>query len=424
MTSPNPELPKFFRVRQKFASRAIDDVPQAVEQSLRQANLAEKIGRGQSVAITAGSRGISNIADIIATVVRFVSQIGGSPFVVPAMGSHGGATGPGQAAMLASFGIDQQSMHCPIVSSMETVLVGTTDDGIDIHFDHACSQADHVIVVNRIKPHTRLAGTIESGLSKMMMIGLGKHRGAQTYHQAFPEYDYSLDRLLPKVIPQIVAKMPITLGLAIVEDALDQTSQIEAIEPRDFLSKEPELLEIARGRMPRLPFDRADLLIVDQIGKEISGMGMDTNVIGRKSSDRCAGPNEFPKIREIYVRSLTKKSAGNACGVGASEYCHRRVAQAIDNEITRINCVTSGHATAGALPISFDCDREVLQAVMSQVGRTPVSKVKWMRIQDTLHIAQLGCSEAFWQEAQARDDLEVISDPQPLEFDQAGDFFE
>ncbi len=414
-------LPEFFRVRQRFASHALTDIRSAVHESLDRSSLKRRIRDGQTVAITAGSRGIANISEIVGEVVRYVSVIGGKPIIVPAMGSHGGATGKGQAAMLASFGIDEASMNCPIVSSMETVLVATTRDDIDIYFDKVCSEADHVIVVNRIKPHTRLVGTIESGIVKMLMIGLGKHRSAQTYHQTFPDYDYTLDRLAPTIIPLIVERMPITMGLAIVEDAFDQTSLIEAIEPGDLLIEEPRLLNLARQRMPQLPFTQADLLIVDRIGKEISGTGMDTNVIGRKSNDKCAGPDEFPKIREIYVRSLSEKSAGNGTGIGIAEYCHSRFVRAMNAEIMRINCVTSAHPTAGAVPISFDSDREVLDAIISQVGRTAPSDLKWMWIKDTLHISEVACSEGYWRDALQRDDLEMLGEPKPLEFDSAGD---
>ncbi len=414
-------LPAFFRVRQRFASQALPDVRSAVNDALRNFGLDDRIEAGQSVAITAGSRGIANISEIVGEVVRYVSTIGAKPMIVPAMGSHGGATDSGQAAMLASFGIDEESMKCQIVSSMDTVHVGTTDDGIEIHFDKTCSKADHVIVINRVKPHTRLVGEIESGLVKMLMIGLGKHRGAQLYHQIFPEYEYRLDQMAPKIIPMIIQKMPITLGLAIVEDAFDQTSEIEAIDPQRLLVEEPRLLKLARERMPRLPFDRAGLLIVDQIGKEISGTGMDTNIIGRKANDKQAGPNEFPKIREIYVRSLSEKSAGNGTGIGIAEYCHSRFVSAMNPEIMRINCVTSAHATAGAVPIHFDTDREVLEAIMSQVGRTEPSELRWMWIKDTLRISELECSEGYWDEARSRDDLETLSDPQPLVFNAAGD---
>ncbi len=417
-------MPKFFQVRQSFASHALPDVRLAVREALDGAALADKVAPGQTVAVTAGSRGISNIATIVSQVVEYVASLGGKPIVVPAMGSHGGATAAGQAAMLASFGIDEASMQCPIVSSMDTVTVGTTGDGIDVHFDRVCSEADHVIVVNRVKPHTRLIGKIESGICKMLMIGLGKHRGAQTYHQAFPEFGYSLDSLVPQIIPMIAKEMPLTLGLAIVEDAFDQTSLIQAIPPDRLLAEEARLLVTARQWMPKLPFADADLLIVDQIGKEISGTGMDTNVIGRKFHDKFAGPDETPKIREIYVRSLTKKSAGNGCGIGIAEYCHTQFARAMNHEITRINCVTSGHATAGAVPIGFDCDRDVLHAVLSQVGRTATPDLRWMRILDTLHVSEVACSEGYWDEAQGRSDLQVLCEPMELAFDPSGDLAE
>ena len=340
LTTPNP-LPEFFRVRQRFESHRIDDLAGAVHDALHSAALAEKIRPGQRVAISVGSRGINNLSTIVGSVVREIQAVGGQPFIVPAMGSHGGATAEGQAKVLATYGVTELAMGCPVVASMETILVGTTAEGVDVHFDRVASQADHVVVVNRVKPHTRLAGKFESGLIKMLMIGLGKHRGASLYHQVFPDFDYSLNRLAPSIVEMIVDRMPVTLGIAIVEDAFENTSHIEAVEARDFLTREPELLALAKSRMPRLPFDRAELLIVDQIGKEISGTGMDTNVIGRKSNDKCAAPEEFPKIRQVYIRSLTDKTAGNACGIGVAEYCHRRVVEAMNVEVTKINCVTS-----------------------------------------------------------------------------------
>ena len=416
------DLPKFFRVRQQFPSLAVDDAGQSAREALERSGVASRISAGQHVAITAGSRGIKNIATIVGATVAYVKSLGAKPLVVPAMGSHGGATAEGQASMLRSFGIDESTMGCPIRATMDTVVLGQTEQGFDIHFDKICSEVDHVIVVNRVKPHTRLVGTIESGICKMLMIGLGKHRGAQTYHHAFDEVGYSLDPLLPNIIPKIVDAMPITLGLAIVEDAFDQTSLIQAVEPQRLLEDEPPLLEIARSRMPRLPFEDADLLIVDQIGKEISGTGMDTNVIGRKRDDKRAGPNEVPKIREIYVRSLTKKSAGNGCGIGIAEYCHRQFVDDMNQAITRINCVTSGHPTAGAIPIHFNNDRDVIQAVMSQVGRRTAAQVRWMRIVDTLHLEEVWCSEGYWDDAQTAENVQVLGQPQPLEFDSAGDF--
>jgi hypothetical protein len=411
-------LPRFFRVRQQFASCEIEDIPAAVSAALRNAQLGSLIRPDQSVAIATGSRGISNIDTVIREVVDFVQAIGARPFIVPAMGSHGGATAEGQAKVLAALGITTEAMGCPIRSSMETVLVGKSPQGIPIHFDRLASRADHVIVVNRIKPHTRLVGDFESGLAKMLMIGLGKHRGAQTYHQAFADYDYHLDRIARVVVPMITQQMPITMGVAIVEDAFDRVARIEAVRPDCLLDDEPGLLKEARELMPRLPFDRAVLLVIDQIGKEISGTGMDTNVIGRKSNDRAAGECEFPKIREIFVRSLTSKTNGNATGIGIAEYCHARVVRDIDFEMTRINCVTSGHVSAGAVPIHFDSDRETLSAVLSQASNP--ADAKWMWIQDTLHLETVACSEAYLAEARQREDLQVLEPPMELAFDAEG----
>ncbi len=410
-----PMLPEMFAVRQLFASHAVDDVTDAVRSALQVSGLRSRIEPGQRVAIAVGSRGIANLREIIAEVVRFVSGAGGKPMIVPAMGSHGGATAEGQRAVLAKYGIDD-SIGCGIDATMDTVLVGQTGDGVDVHFDKVASQADHVIVVNRVKPHTRLVGDYESGLVKLLMIGLGKHHGAKLYHQVFPDYGYSLNSLAPSIVSMILERMPITLGLAIVEDAFENTSLVEAVEPDQLLNRERELLQIAKSQMPRLPFDHADLLVVDQIGKEISGTGMDTNVIGRKWNDRCAAPEEYPKVRQIYLRSLTKQTAGNACGVGLSEYCHQRVVDDMDAEVTKINCVTAAHVTGGAVPLAFGSDLDALTAVVSQTREDRIAGLKWMWIRDTLHLDRVTCSSAFWDEASTRDDLEILCKPRPLRF--------
>jgi len=420
VTSENASpYPEFFPVRQNFQKHALHDIPHAIAATVEQSPLAE-IQRGKRVAIAVGSRGIANLNTIIASVVQQVKDRGGRPVIVPAMGSHGGATVEGQTAVLASYGITSEQMGCPIDASMDTVLVGTTMDGVDVHFDRVASEADHVVVVNRIKPHTRLAGKYESGLVKMLMIGLGKHRGAYLYHQVFPDYDHRLELLAPEIVSMIVQRVPIIAGIAIVEDAFENTSHIEAVASSDFLTREPELLKMARERMPRLPFDHADLLIVDQIGKEISGCGMDTNVIGRKVNDRCAAPDEFPKIRQIYVRSLTEKTAGNGCGVGIADYGHRKVANALDEKVTRINCVTSAHVTAGAIPITFDSDQEVLDAVVSQTQIGRRSGLNWLWIRDTLQLSEIACSRSYWEAASERSDLERLGEPRPLCFDDEG----
>ncbi|MFK8112747.1 MAG: lactate racemase domain-containing protein [Rubripirellula sp.] len=412
------KYPEFFCLRQKFAAHPLEDVSLAVREAMARVDLS--IQPGQRVAIAVGSRGIANLTEVVGEVVQRVIAMGGEPLIVPAMGSHGGATSDGQAQVLASFGITAVSMGCPVVSSMDTVLVGTTSGGVDVHFDRTASEADHVIVINRIKPHTRLTGKYESGLIKMLMIGLGKHSGASLYHQVFPDYEYQLDLLAGEIVQMLIDQMPITLGLAIVEDAFEQTSLIEAVAPHELLAREPALLEIAKSRMPRLPFDHVDLLLVDQIGKEISGTGMDTNVIGRKVNDKAAAANELPKVREIYVRSLTEKTAGNGTGIGIAEYCHQHVIDAIDMQKVRVNCVTSAHPSAGAIPLTFPSDRAALDAVVSQAAVDRIADLRWMWIHNTLEISELACSRVYLEAAQKNPDFEILTDPQPLPFDADG----
>lgn len=419
MTNQDNPYPEFFRVRQLIDHQAIDDIPASVRSVMDTSVLPQRIQHGQTVAIAVGSRGIANLRTIITELVGYVVKLGGKPFVVPAMGSHGGATSEGQTDLLRSLGIDA-SIGCEIRASMETVVVGKVEHDVEIHFDKIASSADHIIVVNRVKPHTRLTGRHESGLIKMLMIGLGNHQGASLYHQIFGRHQYRLDSLATEIVPVIIDQMPVTLGLAIVEDAFDNTSIIEAVEPNQFLSREPELLSIAKQRMNRLPFAEADLLIVDQMGKEFSGTGMDTNVIGRKGHDKHPGPDETPRISEIYIRSLSKKSGGNASGIGIAEYCHRQVVEAMDAEVTRINCVTAAHVSAGAVPLTFDSDHDVLDAVISQIGKEHADEQKWIWISNTLHVDELACSRLYWDEAQQRDDLQILCDPRPLKFDEDG----
>lgn len=420
MSSRDWPYPQFFRVGQRFDSHAIDSVADATWSALDRSRLSARIRTGDRVAVAVGSRGIANLPAIVMAVVQMVQRLGGDPFIVPAMGSHGGATAEGQTAMLASLGITADRVGAPIESSMDTVILGTTEDGLAVHFDRIASGADHVIAINRVKPHTRLVGSVESGIAKMLMIGLGKHRGAALYHQAFGDLDYRLDRLTPTVIPMILDQMPIAMTVAVVEDAFEQTAMIEAIEPDRVLDREPELLAIARDWMPGLPFDLVDFLVVDRIGKEISGTGMDTNVIGRKSHDKAPGENEFPKVKQIYVRSLTAKTSGNATGIGIAEYCHRDVVDAMDHRATRVNCVTGQHVTAGAIPLAFDSDRDVFDAVLSQFGRHGTGAMKWMRIRDTLHLGTVACSDAYWDLASGRSDLEILDEPAPMLLDERG----
>lgn len=416
------EFPRMFRVRQTFDDSRVDSIPAAVAEQLTGSSLAAKVLPGQSVAISVGSRGIANIATIVREIVDYVKSLGGVPFIVPAMGSHGGGTAEGQAALLGRYGVTEAAMGCEIRSSMETVVVAQAKEGFDVHFDRHASTADHVIVCNRIKPHTRFVGEIESGLMKMLLIGLGKRNGAVVYHQAIQ--NFSFGQIIRSVAGEVLDRCPIALGVAILENGYDQTAAIEAVEPEQFESRERQLLLQARGMMPALPFDRADLMIVDQIGKDISGAGMDTNIVGRKYNDHVAREDEFPKIHQIYVRGLTKATAGNATGIGIAEYCHQRLVEAMDVPATRINCLTGGHVTAAMVPIHFDTDREVLAAAINQAGLVAPADVRWMWAPNTLEISEVMCSEIYWDQAAERSNLQIVHPPEPIRFDEEGQLLE
>ncbi|MHB8972180.1 MAG: nickel pincer cofactor-dependent isomerase, group 22 [Pirellulaceae bacterium] len=404
--------PRVFRVRQQLPRPRVADVAATVESALEAAQLASRVRPGQRVAVSAGSRGIANMAVILQTTVRHLQQLGAESFIVPAMGSHGGGTADGQRRILASYGITEASCGCPIRSSMETVIVCQSAEGFPVHFDRYASEADHVLVCGRIKPHTRFVGDIESGLMKMMLIGLGKHAGALVYHQAIQ--DFSFGQIVRSVAREVLSRCNILAGLAIVENAYDETAQIAVVAPDEFETRERALLRQAREWMPRLPFDQADVLLIDEIGKDVSGAGLDTNVVGRKYLDHAARDDEHPKIKYIVVRGLTQASGGNATGIGLVEFCRSRIVREMDVQATRTNCLTGSHATAAMVPLDYETDREILDVVLSVIGLRPPASARLMWIQNTLKVAELECSEAFFDEARQRSDLEILTQPRKL----------
>jgi hypothetical protein len=341
--------PQLFRLRQQFEGPVVDDVAGEVEQQLASLALAEKIQPGQSVAITAGSRGIANIQIIIRGICQHLKALGAEPFIVPAMGSHGGGTAAGQQQIIESYGITEEFCGCPIRASMETVVVCRVEEGFPVHFDQLASEADHVFVCGRVKPHTGFHGDIESGLMKMMLIGLGKHAGALIYHRAI--MNYSFGQIVRSVAREVLAKCRIVGGLAIVENAYDETAKLAGVAPENFEEEEKGLLVLAKQWMPRLPFDQVDVLTIDEIGKNISGSGLDTNVVGRKYLDHRAADEEYPKVKKIIVRGLTAETHGNAAGIGLAEFCLSRVVEQMNVQATRVNCLTGGHPTGAMIPL-------------------------------------------------------------------------
>lgn len=414
-------FPRMFRIRQRFEGPRLDDVAGEVRRQLTRLHLEDHIGHGQTVAITAGSRGIANIATILKSVVEHIKGLGGLPFIVPAMGSHGGGTVEGQTAILRGYGITPESMGCEIRATMETVIVDRTPQGIPVHFDKYAYEADHVLVVGRVKPHTGFVGDVESGLHKMMLIGLGKHEGAKIYHRAIA--DYTFMDIITAVASSVIRRCRIVAGLAIVENAYDETALIEAVPPDQFLPRETALLKLANEWLPRLPFAECDLLIVDRIGKNISGTGMDTNVIGRKFNDHAATEKDRARCRRIFVRGLTKETHGNATGIGLAEFTNQRTLDQVDRKVTAINCITGLHPTGAMLPIAFETDREVVAAALSTVGLIEPEHARVIHIADTLHLAECLVSEAYLPRLRERNDLQALEDPQPMAFDNSGNLF-
>lgn len=383
------------------------------------ADCVQRDVRDQSVAITVGSRGIAAIAEITRACVDFLKQRGADPYLVPAMGSHGGATAAGQSDVLARLGVTEATMGCPVRSSMEVVQVTTAAEGFPVYFDRHALAADHVLVVNRIKPHTAFSGEIESGLMKMMLIGLGKQQGAEVYHRVIATHAF--DQIVRSVAREVVGQCRILGGLAILENAYEETAELVGMAASEIESREPELLRRVKSWMPHLPFGKADLLIIDSIGKNISGAGMDTNVVGRKKNAHAAIDGDSPDILHIYVRGLTPQTHGNACGIGLAELCHRRVVEGMDRHATFTNCITAGHLTAGMMPIDFATDRQALLTGCQLAGYVAPQEVTALWIRDTLSLGEIECSQAFFDQACSLPNAEILSEPSDLRFDQHDD---
>jgi hypothetical protein len=371
------------------------------------------------VALTAGSRGIANIPLVLRSTAAFLKKLGAKPFLLPTMGSHGGGTAEGQRHILESYGITEEYVGVPLRASMETVQVGTTSEGFPVLLDRIASEADHIGVVARVKPHTGYHGPIESGLLKMMMIGLGKHAGALAYHRILLDYPY--DQVVRSVGRTLMASAPIAFGLALVENAYDELALIEGVAPDAFEKREEQLLVEARRLLARLPLRQADLLIVDQIGKNISGSGMDTNVVGRKRAFRTQPtPEGIPTMRLIYVRGLSDKTHGNAAGIGLADFTSTRLVQQMDYRSTVINCLTAGYPEGAFLPVHFATDREVLDAALVIIGTRAPEQARILHIRDTMHLEELDVSEPCLAEADRQTQFDVLGRPRQLQFDTTG----
>jgi hypothetical protein len=301
---------------------------------------------------------------------------------------------------------------------METAIIGRAKEGFPLHIDRTACGADHVFICGRVKPHTMLAGDFQSGLVKMLLIGLGKHAGASIIHRAIE--DHGFDAIVRDVAGEVLEKCRVVAGLAIVENAYDETALIEAVPPGEFEFRDRQLLVQARQWMARLPFDAVDVLVIDRMGKNISGVGFDPNAVGRKFNDHQAVAGETPKVRRICVRGLTPETHGNALGLGMAEFCRTQLLRGMDRQATRLNALTSGHIAAGMAPLDYETDREMLAAALGTIGLVQPRDARLLWIADTLDLAELECSLAYLEEARGRSDLEIVSPPWEMEFDAEG----
>lgn len=406
--------PKIVRIKQKFPRYGIENVNDAVKEEVEGIIHKTRIKAGDSVAVTVGSRGIANLAKIVYKLIEVLRSKGCNVFIVPSMGSHGGATDEGQVKVLEHYGITEQAMKVPIKSSMAVEEVGKTIDGLSVFVDKNALTADHIVIFNRVKVHTDFRGTIESGLSKIMAIGLGKHKGAQYYHQAAVNYGGS--HIIRTVGSAVINYCPVAFGLAVVEDAFDDIAIVKAILPENIQAEEEKLLIKSKELMAKLPFNRADILIVDEIGKNISGTGMDTNVIGRFMNIYTEEPNE-PKITRIFVRDLTNESDGNAIGVGLADYTTSRLVNSIDWKATYTNVITGLVVEKARIPVVCKTDKEAFDLLFKTIGLIKPEKAKLMWIKNTLSLSKMYVSEAFLPEVRNRTDLEIIGEPEDIVFD-------
>jgi len=421
-------LPRVIPVSQRFAPIPLLDVSATIKAQLDA--LGERgVPRDGRIAVAVGSRGIANLPRIVAQVVEWFRERGAKPFIVPAMGSHGGATPEGQVEILAGFGITETVLGVPVCASMEVTEVGRTADGVAVYFSTEALAADGIVVINRVKPHTDFAGSMGSGILKMTAIGLGKHVGASTVHRAAMSFGY--EHVIRTVARRVFEQAPVLAGVAILEGPRHETARIEILKPDEIEQREEELFSEATSLMPRLPFDQIDLLIVDRMGKNISGTGMDPNVIGRgvhgystlfseQQASRSFGPRDLPVIRRILVRELTSETHGNAIGIGLADFTTRRLVEAMDRQATSINVLTSLGLHLAKIPMYFDSDREAIEHALISTCLPDTSGALVVRIVDTLSLENVQVSEAYAAALGQNPQIEPVGPAREMVFDEDG----
>ncbi len=407
----NVALPKMATVHQHFDATHISDVEQVVLTEMARPEISARVTPGMTVAIGAGSRGVANIDTAVRATVQALRERGAEPFIFPAMGSHAGATAEGQQALLAGYGITEDGVGAPVRASMDTVQIAEMADGTPLHIDRHAHDSDGIVLINRIKPHTTFRGAIESGIAKMIVIGMGKIQGATHMHwhgmDRFPE-------VLPKAATAIMENSSLLFGVGMVENAYDQTAIVEALLPNTLLEREAELQAKAKSLMGRLYFSDIDLLLIDQMGKEISGAGFDPNISGR--NNRGVSGFDDPRVQKIVVLGLTEKTKGNATGLGLADVITKRLFDAIDYPATYGNVITSAYLDGALIPISMPTDQQAIQLAVKTLIRVKRGEARIVRIRDTLSLEKIVVSEPMLSEVDQHADMSITGEAEPFAF--------
>ena len=410
-------VPKMAKVKVKFENNKIDDLGQELKLKLNRVHIQEKIQPGMEIAIAVGSRGLDRLVELTAVTVQFLKELGAKPFIVPSMGSHGGATAEGQREVLAHLGVTEATVGCEIRSSMEVVKVGELPNGLPIYVDKFASKADGIVVINRVKPHTAFRGPVESGIMKMISIGLGKQKGAEACHQMGFKY---MAENVPAMAKVIMEKTPFLFGVATIENAFDKVTVLEVLTPEEIVEKEPALQKQAKELLPKLFFDQLDVLLIDEIGKNISGDGMDPNITGRYPTPYASGG---PDVNKMVVLDVTVQSEGNANGVGTADFTTQRLVDKMDKEGTYANGLTSTVCAPTKIATTLPNDKMAIQAAVKTCNILDFTKVKLVRIKNTLELSQIEVSEPLLPYIAQHPNMEQISDLYEFQFDDKGNLF-
>lgn len=408
-------IPDFFSARQRFETKTVADIPAELDRQLRKNNLLERVRPGASIAITVGSRQIAGMPEVVRTLVTICRERGARPFVIPAMGSHGGATAEGQREILIEYGISEETVGAPIYSDMETVQIGLTSVNEPVWAARHLLEVDGIIVLNRIKAHPGISGAIESGITKMAVIGLGKQKGAETCHR---EGLIGMSERIQRAAQVIFEKLPVLFGVGLVENAYDRLAEINCIPTEQIAAREPEILRRAKSYMPRILPSPLDVLVIDEIGKNISGMGADPTVFGRYITPGKQSP--FPGPTRIVMLGLTEETRHAAGGIGQADFITRRLYDEIDYGKTYINCLTSSFPPTAFTPVIMPSDKMAIQAAIKTCGCADYQGCRVARIRNTLAVETILLSRSLYREALDDPQMEVLSEPAELRFDEEG----